>query len=88
MANRILNLKGQATLETAIVFFLVVALFGGIIKIWLWENRQIVERQLRYNATRVSAGTGSDTYKLQWPIYTPPDLKEEDVIINNSSFRR
>lgn len=88
MADRVLNSKGQATLETAIVFFLIVALFGGIIKIWLWENRQIVERQLRYNATRASAGTAVDNYKLQWPVYAPPDLKEEDVIINNSSFGR
>lgn len=76
-SNRI---RGQSTLEVAITFIVVVLLVGGIIKIWFWANNQIVERQLSYNATRVTAGTSSDTYKLQWPVYAPPDLKENEVL--------
>lgn len=77
------KLKGQCTLETAIVFILIILFLGGITKIWLWANNQIVQRQLRYNASRVTAGTSTDTYTLQWPVYTPPNLTEDEVILNN-----
>lgn len=79
---RRLSDKGQSTLESAVVFVLIILFFGGITKIWMWSNRQIVERQQRYNESRVIAGASSDTYKLQWPVYEPPDLKEEDVLID------
>ncbi|MFH0763272.1 MAG: hypothetical protein V1925_05235 [Candidatus Omnitrophota bacterium] len=75
--------KGQATLETALAFIIIILFLGGIIKIWFWANNQIVQRQVRFNETRVAAGTSSDTYKLEsnWPVYTPPALKEEDVLL-------
>ena len=85
MENKILKNKGQSTLELSLVFVLMVLLVGGIVKIWLWSNKQIVERQLRYNATRVAAGTSSDGYTLQWPVYQPSELKEDDVLLNNNS---
>lgn len=75
------NKSGQSTLEVALSFVLIVLLIGGIVKIWLWSNQQIVERQLRYNQTRVQAGTGSDTYQAAWPVYTPSELKENEVLL-------
>lgn len=75
--------KGQSTLETALVFIMVILLVGGIVNIWFWANNQIVQRQLRYNATRVSAGTATDTYKLNWPVYSPEELKENEVLLDN-----
>lgn len=80
MGNR--KIKGQSTLETAVVFIIIILFLGGITKIWLWANNQIVQRQLRYNAGRVAAGTSSDTYTLQWPVYTPPALTEEEVLLD------
>ena len=78
---KLLNNKyGQSTLEAALSFIVIVLLIGGIVKIWLWSNKQIVERQLRYNQTRVQAGTGSDTYEPVWPVYQSESLREEDVL--------
>ena len=74
--------KGQAMVEATVSMIIVVLLLAGITRIWIWGNRQIVERQIRFNATRVEAGTSSDSYELVWgpKVYTPPDLLEEDVI--------
>ncbi len=74
------NLKGQVILETSLVTLIIILLLGGILNIWLWGNKQIVERQQRYNATRVAAGTSSDDYTLRWPVYTPPALTEDMVL--------
>ncbi len=81
MDNR--KIKAQSTLETVVVFIVIILFLGGIIKMWLWSNNQIVERQLRYNATRVAAGQSSDTYQLDdhWPVYTPKGLSEKDVLL-------
>jgi hypothetical protein len=74
--------KGQSTLELAVVFISMILLMGGMIKIWFWSNNQIVERQLRYNATRVAAGQPLGTgYTPVWPVYTPANLQVKDVIL-------
>lgn len=73
--------KGQNTLEVALVFIMIVLLLGGIMKIWLWSNDQIVRRQIKYNETRVGAGTATDSYQLNWPVYAPRSLSEEEVLV-------
>ncbi|MDP2905728.1 MAG: hypothetical protein Q8O22_05445 [Candidatus Omnitrophota bacterium] len=77
--NEIKGTKAQSTLEAAIIFVAAILLLGGITRIWLWSNSQIVQRQIRYNETRVAAGTSSLTYKLSdnWPAYAPPPLNGE-----------
>jgi uncharacterized protein (UPF0333 family) len=82
MGNKVLKQKGQASLETAIAFVMVILLLAGIIKMWFWANNQIVQRQVRYNASRVAAGTAGDNYTLQWPVYQPPSLTEEEVLLD------
>lgn len=77
------NKKGQSSLEVALIFIIIVLLIGGITKIWIWSNNQIVERQLSYNGQRVRAGTSSDTYTLLMPDYTPPELTENEVLLDN-----
>ncbi len=79
-AKAINKIKGQVMLETSLVFICMVLLLGGIINIWLWANKQIVERQLRYNESRVIAGTSTDTYQRQWPVYKPGELTEDMVL--------
>jgi Flp pilus assembly protein TadG len=75
------NKRGQGTLEMSVVFVLSVLLIGGIVNIWLWLNNQIVTRQIAYNNSRVTAGTSADSYTLMWPVYTPPALTEDKVIL-------
>jgi len=79
MGNSILK-RGQSTTEIAFVFAGIVLLFVAIMQIWFWGNKQIVQRQKAYNAGRVTAGTSSDSYTLQWPVYKPEELKEEAVL--------
>lgn len=81
MANRKLNNKGQATIETAAIFIVLILLFGGIFNIWLWGNKQIVKRQRAYNKSRVEAGTSSDKYELKWPLEKAESLKENTVVL-------
>jgi flagellin-like protein len=72
--------KGQSAIETSLAFVAVVILLAGMVKIWFWANNQIVERQIYFNNSRVFAGKGTDTYKLEdnWPVYTPPALNEKE----------
>lgn len=71
----------QSTTEIAFVFAGVVLLFAAILQIWFWSNKQIVLRQKSYNAGRVTAGTSSDSYTLQWPpAYKPEELTENMVL--------
>ncbi|MBM3250497.1 MAG: hypothetical protein FJZ09_06655 [Candidatus Omnitrophica bacterium] len=72
--------RGQSLLEATISITVMVALLGGIINIWLWGNNQIVARQQAYESGRVAAGTASDGYSLQWPVYSPPSLTEGMVL--------
>ena len=81
MENRVLNKKGQGILEATFAIIITLVLLGGIINIWAWANNQIVKRQVRYNQTRVTAGTATDDYALQWPVYNPPELKEDKVLL-------
>lgn len=74
-------------LEVTFVIIIVVLLLGGILNIWIWANNQLVSRKLRYNDSRVVAGTSSNTYTLQWPVYTPPELEEDKVILDAPSIQ-
>ena len=81
--NRLIkDIKGQGTLETTFVLIIMVLLLGGILNIWLWANKHMVMRQMRYNQSRVAAGTSSDTYTLQWPVYSPEELNEDKVLLD------
>lgn len=82
MDNRKLNHRGQATIETAVIFIVLILLFGGIFNIWVWGNKQIVQRQIAYNKSRVEAGTSSDTYELKWPLERAEELKEDEVVLS------
>jgi hypothetical protein len=71
----------QSMIEIAFVFAGIILLFAAILQIWFWGNKQIVQRQKSYNAGRVTAGTSSDSYTLQWPpTYKPEELTEDKVL--------
>lgn len=73
--------KGQGMIETGAIFIILVLLFGAIINIWLWSNKQIVDRQIKFNDTRVQAGTSAEDYELVWPVHKAENLKEDQVIL-------
>jgi len=49
--------RAQATLEFTLVFIIAVALLMGLIGLWKWSSDNIVKRQLKYNQTRLQAGS-------------------------------
>jgi len=88
MANTILKRlrgerKGQGTMEITIIMVVVICLLYGLIKMWIWGNRQIVMRQIAYNNTRVIAGKSHDFYiEPVWWNYTPEGIGKEDVLFD------
>jgi hypothetical protein len=64
-----------------VTFIVIILFFCGIFSIWIWGMKQLVERQIAYNSTRVEAGTSSDRYTLQWPPQRAEHLTEEEVIL-------
>ena len=48
--------KSQATIEMTVSFLMLLSLFFGIIGIWAWGDRQIANRQPKFNNTRLEAG--------------------------------
>lgn len=75
------SFRAQSTLETAFVFVVLILLFGGIFNIWVWGNKQIVQRQKLFNQSRVPAGTSTRDYQLVWPVKRAESLKEEKVLL-------
>jgi len=82
MKRLIKEKKAQGMLETVITVVLIILFLGGILNIWLWINTEMVKRQTRYNTSRVIAGTSSDTYTLQWPVYHMQELEEDKVLLD------
>ena len=78
---RLINKRGQSSIETAIAFLVTILLFGAIFKIWIWGNKQVVERNKEYQDTRVAAGTSRQDYRLVWPPEKPEELREEEVLL-------
>ncbi|MCX5709636.1 MAG: hypothetical protein NT088_02770 [Candidatus Omnitrophica bacterium] len=76
------NNKGQGTIETVMAFIILVIVLGGMVNIWFWFNNQMIKRQVAYNNTRVTAGTGKDDYiqPVSWN-YVPEALTENKVIV-------
>jgi len=81
---------GQSTLELTVALIVIFILVGAITNIWLWSNKQLVDRQRWYQGTRKIAGFSNDFYiKPVWKdgivsFYKLDDLKEEDVLIQRN----
>lgn len=46
--------KAQATIELTIAFIACIVLTLGIIKVFVWMNKSMVDRQVRFQATRTN----------------------------------
>lgn len=51
--------KGQAALEMVVALICVLILFAGAVKIYVWGNGRLVDRQQKYEGTRTKAGDSS-----------------------------
>jgi len=78
--------KSQTTIEITIGFFVVLSLFFSIISMWVWGNRQVVNRQPPFDNSRISAGqpnrepgASGGSKSLVWPVYTPEELTKEEA---------
>lgn len=96
------SIKGQALLESCVVFIIFVLFLFGITGIWFWSNDQIIHRQKAYERVvllpdgsrvkaRVLAGTSRDGYKLIWPPeymhgVYTPPELTEDDVLMDSPF--
>lgn len=59
MADRFFKInknRAQASLEVTLAFICVIILLIGSVKIFVWLNERMVQRQKDYEATRVAAG--------------------------------
>ena len=74
LKRKFLGKKAQATLEVVVIIVAVIMLVAAITQIWVWANKQIVERQIKFNKSRVKAGTSKEDYTLVWPVYKPENL--------------
>jgi len=63
----------QVVLEVALIFVVVFLFILAIIKIGVWGNAQIVGKTVRFNNTRVTAGTPGKG--LTWPVYENKELE-------------
>ncbi|MCF7916264.1 MAG: hypothetical protein K9L61_00610 [Candidatus Omnitrophica bacterium] len=75
-----MNKKSQVILEAVVSFVFICIFVLGIVNLWMWSDKQNIERQLSYNGTRVSAGSSGS---LQYPVYTPQQLDEDKIIGDN-----
>jgi Flp pilus assembly protein TadG len=52
-----MNKKGQAVVEFALILIIVVVLIGGFLKLWEWSVDSIRGRRGAYEGSRVVAGS-------------------------------
>lgn len=68
------NTKSQSIIETSFMLVAAILLLLGILRISLWYNNDLAERQPAYQASRVAAGS-SEIGK--WPVYSRRPLAED-----------
>ncbi len=86
MGNSLLTRrKAQSFLESSFMLVAAILLVLGIVRIGLWYNSNIAQRQPEYNATRLESA-GEDYSEIgQWPVYNRGNLTEAWVL-NGSNF--
>jgi len=57
--NKLKSKKGQVTLEMTTSLIVLLILIAGIIRVFVWVNDCMLERQEAYEGTRIVAGGGA-----------------------------
>jgi len=80
--SALIGCKAQSFLEASFMLVAAILLLLGIVRISLWFNSEIAQRQSAYNATRLEAGSD---IKGEWPVYARKNLTE-GWILGGQSF--
>ena len=74
--------SGQATLELSVALILVLILIVASLRIFLWINQRIVQRQEQYDSQRVTAGSQNMQLMDFASTENKKDLSEGVLAIN------
>ena len=75
--------KAQATLEFTLIFVIMAALLMGLLGLWKWSSDSIIQRQLRYNATRLEAGSKTPGEPSAGNMYQASALTDNQTYLFN-----
>ena len=76
---------GQATLELTVALILIAILLMAGVKVFLWLNEGLVQRQVSYENTRVAAGsTAPETVNLA-PVKSLDNVLPQQLVIKGVS---
>jgi len=64
--------KGQSILEFVLIFIIVAVLILGLLALWGWSRNNIPARQVKYEGTRVQAGSKSSSGEPAIPFKATP----------------
>ena len=82
--KRFLSLTGQVTLELTIGLIATIIFLLGLTNAWVWFNQSLIERQERYEETRLSVTPHGNYFSQGYQFedyYTPQPLR----ILNGDS---
>ncbi len=72
MLSSIKNINGQSSLEFACAMVILAVLLVAILRIFVWINTRIIQRQAYYEGSRVTATEDATVGVYNEPAY--PDL--------------
>ena len=72
---------GQATLEFTLIFVIMVALLFGLLGLWKWSSDSIIQRQLKYNTSRLEAGSTTPGKPSAGDMYQASQLTDNQTYL-------
>jgi hypothetical protein len=78
---------GQSTLELTVALIIFAMLFVAAVKIFVWLNAGLVNRQVEYDDTRVGAGRGGNEQRIK-NITNLDNVTSQDLVIVDESGKR
>ncbi|MDP1853269.1 MAG: hypothetical protein Q8L26_03575 [Candidatus Omnitrophota bacterium] len=72
------SIGGQVTLEMALALVALIFFIAGAVRIGVWYNNELVEKEPPFVASRLDAG--SNTAPGKWPVYARRQLNEDWVL--------
>jgi len=80
--------KGQSTLELTVALIIFVVLFAAAVRIFVWLNVGVVDRQVAYDNTRRAAGSTAPERVRDSDIARPDGSARDDLEIVGASGGR
>lgn len=71
--------KAQITLEFTLIFVIIIVLISGLFTFWKWSSDNIVKRQVRYNRTRLQAGSSTPGEPSGSGVFEASPIRENQL---------